>query len=273
MNRPFRTVVTVLLLLAFTFSAAMTLFHSMESSRNARSNEEARQIAFSSSPSPDTSLPSIQEQQPATHPWESGPEPTEENDSISPLEALQNMDFSQLRKLNPDIFGWILIPDTQLSYPLVQGEDNQFYLDHSWKRDPSPAGSIFMECKCSRTLDDFNTILYGHRMRDGSMFATLKHYGNSEFWQAHPSVYLADENGLHSYDVFAAWEAGITEAPFRLQISDEGERLEFIRICVERSVIRTGIQPEADDRILTLSTCTGAGYDTRWVVQAVNSQR
>lgn len=269
MNGPFRTILTVLLLLVFASSSAMVIRRHVQSSQSARSNEEAREMAFSSSQSSHIPLPSAPSQETGVPTAEADLGQAEENDNISPIEALQNVDISQLQKVNPDIFGWILIPDTSLSYPLLQSGDNQYYLNHNWKLEEDPAGSIFMECQCNQSLDDFNTILYGHRMRDGSMFAGLKHYEDQEFWRAHPSVYLVNGDGLYSYDIFAAWEAGVTEAPFRLQISDEKERLEFIQVCVEQSVITTGIRPKTDDQILTLATCTGAGYNTRWVVQAV----
>lgn len=87
-------------------------------------------------------------------------------------------------------WGWILIPNTVISYPLLQGEDNQYYLNHTWKKWTSAVGAIFMDSQNNPNLTDFNTIVYGHRMNNGSMFASLKNYKKQSYWQAHPCVYI-----------------------------------------------------------------------------------
>ena len=75
-----------------------------------------------------------------------------------------------------DVIGWIAIPGTEISYPLVQGTDSDYYLTHTWNQNSSAVGAIFMDCRCSADFSGFNTIVYGHRMNNGSMFAALKHY-------------------------------------------------------------------------------------------------
>lgn len=183
--------------------------------------------------------------------------------------ALWKMDFRALREVNSDVLGWIHIPYTQLSYPVVQGEDNEFYLDHTWKKTYSSVGSIFMEQYCSRDLSDFNTILYGHRMQDGSMFASLRFYNDHSYWKKYPWVYVWDENGGYIYEIFSAYEAGLTDPTYMLGMTGDEEKQTFLDFCISKSVIDTGITPTINDRILTLSTCTGRGHATRWVVQAV----
>ncbi len=187
-------------------------------------------------------------------------------------EALQKMDFAALQAVNADVLGWILIPETRISYPLVQGEDNEYYLDHTWKRSSSSVGAVFLEYRNSRDLCDFHTIVYGHRMRDGSMFASLKYYDRQAYWEDHPRIYLLDEQGTHAYDIFSAYEADVTGDAYQLAFSTAEERQVFLDHCIERSVLETGIVPAIEDQILTLSTCTGRGHDTRWVVQAVRSR-
>ena len=125
------------------------------------------------------------------------------------------------------------------------------------------------ECTNSPDFSGFNTIIYGHNMRSGAMFAGLHRYEEPGYWQEHPSVYLVDDAGLHRYDIFAAHAPGVQEIVYRLDLTGAEIQEEFISFCLERSVIDTGIIPAAGDSILTLSTCTGSGYDTRWVVQAV----
>lgn len=184
-------------------------------------------------------------------------------------DALRDMDFSALREVNPDVIGWIVIPDTVISYPLLHGEDNDYYLKHTWKGDRNAVGSIFLESRCNADLSNFNTIVYGHRMRGGSMFGTLKDFSRTDYWNAHPYVYLATEQGQYTYAIFAAYEAELESDTYRIHINDETERRNALDAYVGCSQINTGIVPAVNDRILTLSTCTGNGHATRWVVQAV----
>ena len=184
-------------------------------------------------------------------------------------DALRNMDFTALREVNDDVLGWILIPNTVLSYPLVQGDDNEYYLNHTWKKWTSVVGAIFMESANSPDLSNFNTIIYGHRMNNGSMFASLKYYKNLSYWKSHPYVYITNDAGSHQYEIFAAYEVSTAGETYRLQFADTQARQDFIDYCLDQSVIDTGVAPNTYDRILTLSTCTGNGHATRWVVQAV----
>ena len=184
-------------------------------------------------------------------------------------DALRNMDFTALREVNSDILGWILIPDTRVSYPLVQGDDNDYYLNRTWRKTRNSVGAIFMECQNSSDLSDFNTIIYGHRMNNSSMFGTLKSFEKQSFWANHPYVYITDDNGSHRYEIFAAYEVSVEGDTYRLGFSNDASKQSFLDYCLAQSVINTGITPTIYDRILTLSTCTGNGHATRWVVQAV----
>ena len=186
------------------------------------------------------------------------------------LAALAAVDLEALRAYNPEVAGWIEIPDTGISYPLMQGANNQWYLKHTWTGEPSSVGAIFMDSRNSRDLGDFHTVVYGHRLRSGAMFAPLRFYEDDAYRQEHPSVYIADDAGLHRYDIFAVYAADVKDRVYQeLDVEDEETRQAFIRFCLDSALADTGVTPEAGDRILTLSTCTGDGYAQRWVVQAV----
>ena len=184
-------------------------------------------------------------------------------------QALKDMDFSALRQQNPDVLGWILIPGTRVSYPVVQGTDNSYYLDHTWRGGKNSVGAIFMECRNSSDLSDFNTIIYGHRMNNRSMFGTLSQYKSRSYWQAHPYVYLTDDSGTHRYEIFAAGEVSVDSDVYRRGLRSDSSRQSFLDSCLALSALNTGVTPHVYDRVLTLSTCTGNGHATRWVVQAV----
>lgn len=181
---------------------------------------------------------------------------------------LKKMNLEALQEKNPDVLGWIMIPDSKLSYPLLQGEDNDYYLHHTWEYEESSAGSIFLEHLVSGDLSDYNTIVYGHRMRDRSMFGNLVYFEDPEYLAAHPYVYIVNDEGCHTYRVFSAHEAGVKTITYRIGELDEKERQEYIKWSLDHSVIETGEEPTVENRILTMVTCTGKGYDARWVVQA-----
>ena len=235
-----------------------------------REGEEAYAEAEALVELPDLSQLPRPEPVPEEAPSEEEIAPEEQPVYVDPYaDALRNMDFSALREVNSDVLGWILIPGTAVSYPVVQGTDNDYYLNHTWKKWTSVVGSIFLGCHNSRDLSDFNTIIYGHRMNNGSMFASLKNYKKQSWWSDHPCVYITDDSGSHKYEIFAAYEVSTEGETYRLGFGSDREKQAFIDYCLAQSVIDTGVVPRTYDRILTLSTCTGQGHATRWVVQAV----
>lgn len=202
---------------------------------------------------------------------EDAPSPTDGESSAE--EAAPAVDLSALRAVNSEVIGWIAIPDTALSYPLLQGTDNSYYLKHTWKGEESALGAIFLDHRSSAAFTDFNTIIYGHRMRNDTMFGVLKEYRAQSYWEAHPSLTVTDDLGTHCYQIFAAYEAP-TDAALYLPGEKSPEQAEtLLDYAAEHSVLSTGISPGADDRILTLVTCTGNGYAARWVVQCTLSDR
>ena len=205
-------------------------------------------------------------------PEESG----QESEEVSPPEdpyadALRDMDFTRLREVNGDVLGWILIPDTNVSYPMVQGKNNDYYLRRTWDKTRNTMGSIFVDYRNGRDLRDFHTVIYGHRMRDGSMFGRLYKYEDADYWKDHPDFYLADDSGSHTYTIFSAYLADSMDT-YQFEFADDGEKEDFIQYCVSKSWLDTGIVPGVNDRIVTLSTCSGNGYDTRWVIHGVRTE-
>lgn len=183
--------------------------------------------------------------------------------------ALAKTDLAALREVNSDVVGWIAIPDTEISYPIMQTTDNSYYLNYTWNNERSSVGAIFLDCRNNLGLLGFHTLIYGHQMRNGSMFGGLHQYRDEEYLRAHPIIYIVTDEGVQKYDIFAAFEASVQEIVYQFDIEEEGRQQEFIDYCLSHSVVDTGIVPETDGHIITLSTCTGRGYSTRWVVQGV----
>ena len=270
MKRKIRMALIVVLALVFAGSLIGLIYRAVEYRKGEETYAEAESLVDlpdlselpspTLDPEPSQSLPVQEEEQPQE----------ETVVYVDPYaDALRDMDFTALREVNPDVLGWILIPGTVVSYPLLQGDDNDYYLNHTWKGWRNVVGSIFLEWTNSADLSDFNTIVYGHRMKNGSMFASLKYYSSQSYWKQYPCVYITDDNGSHKYEIFAAYEVSTEGLTYRVGFSSDQDKQEFIDYCLAQSVISTGITPTVYDRILTLSTCTGDGHATRWVVQAV----
>ena len=183
-------------------------------------------------------------------------------------DSLLCIDIDALQEVNPDVLGWFLIPGTNISYPLLQGEDNHYYLDYTWNNRKSFVGSIFMECTSAPALSDFNTIIYGHNLGDTHMFSTLTKYRSQNYWSEHPYAYIVNESGAYRYQIFAAYQAGTDAETFRLRFLGPDPKQAFLEDALASSVIETGITPTASDRILTLSTCVRGDPSSRWIVQA-----
>lgn len=192
----------------------------------------------------------------------------------TPLEEdarfLLEVDLQKLKEENPEVIGWICIPGTKLSYPLVQGEDNSYYLSHAWDGSKSAAGSIFLECQNSPALLDFNTIVYGHHMANGSCFAMLVDYREVSFRQENPCVYIVTQSDVRRYEIFSAYEAPVQSDTYRMNFSNSGKKQAALEHYIQSSLWTSPSQPEENSYILTLSTCVGNGkYDNRFVVQGM----
>lgn len=182
------------------------------------------------------------------------------------------VDLSALQAVNEDVVGWITVPDTSLSYPLLQGEDNEYYLNRSWQGVYSPGGSIFMEHRCPADFSGFSTIVYGHRMSRDTMFNSLRRYSEPEYLAEHPDIYVITEDYVRIYRVFAVCEASVSAPVYRLVGEQKEYRQDIIDFCMVNSAVKTGLWPTTEGRILVLSTCTGINADDyRWVVAAMET--
>ena len=191
MKGKLRIVLTVILGAVFLVSSGLMLRQYLGDREVEGTYQEALELALAA---PAAELAAAPTMAAVTEPlW--APAPVEEADPH--MEELSRLDLAALRQVNPDVIGWIRIPDTKIDYPFLQGEDNEYYLTHTWEGEKNAAGSIFLECMNSGDLTDFNTILYGHNMNSGAMFAGLRKYTSQNFFEAHPYVYLLEDETAH----------------------------------------------------------------------------
>ena len=182
--------------------------------------------------------------------------------------ALKDIDLAALKEINADVIGWFLIPGTTISYPLLQGTDNEYYLNYTWDNRESFVGSIFMDHTANPGLSDFNTIIYGHNLGDSHMFSTLTKFKSQSYYQSHPYFYIVNAQGIFRYQIIASYKAAADSTVFRIRFAGPDSKQAYLDQVMQHSVIDTGITPTADDRIVTLSTCVRGEANNRWIVQA-----
>jgi len=287
LNRKMQTVLIAILVAAFVVSGIWLGVRSIQAQAARQDYRQAEAVIDLPDPTPEvTSTPEptatptpAPEVTPVPTPEPSHestpepiPEPTSEIQNDPMYQELEGIDLAELRATNSDVVGWITIPGTPLSYPLMQGTDNQYYLNHTWKKTKSAVGAIYLDYRNSDDMSDFNSIIYGHRMSDSSMFNCLRHYSDQSYFEEHPSIYIVTDEGVLRYEIFAAYEAdAVSGHTYRLGLVEEEGQQAYINYCSRRSGIEIDVIPEPGDHIITLSTCVspGGNYDTRWVVQAV----
>ena len=177
---------------------------------------------------------------------------------------------------NTDMVGWILIEDTNIDYPVMQTPaDPTYYLKHDFEKNYTDYGCPFMQADCDALAPSDNLIIYGHNMKDGSMFADLAKYRSKDFWQSHKTVWFDTEQGSSAYEIFAVIhttvQADDADAfPFYrfVDAAAPEDFADYVSACQARALYDTGISAEYGDKLLTLSTCDNITDDGRLLVIA-----
>ena len=175
--------------------------------------------------------------------------------------------YNKLKASNADYRGWITVENTNIDYPIVQGTDNDFYLNHDFNKKESISGCIFMDYLNEVDKDD-NIILYGHNMRNGSMFSKLQNFKENEFFYQNNKVIIKDEAGAHTYEVFSVYVLKPGDKLGKINYSSAEEFDEYIKFIKNKSFYTSDIKVEKGDKILTLVTCTYEIDDARTIVHA-----
>ncbi|MEG2625595.1 MAG: class B sortase [Christensenella sp.] len=184
----------------------------------------------------------------------------------------RHIDFAKLQKENPEITAWVSIPGTRVDYAVVQGKDNIYYLDHDALLQKNKEGAIFMDAENKPDFTDRNTVIYGHRMNNGNMFAGLHDFEDADFFAQHKALKLYLPNDImYEYEIFAAYEAGDEHILSAWDFSDDVQWKEYIAQIeteYEDANVDSGAVKE-NDKILTLSTCVRGEDSKRYLLQAV----
>ena len=188
------------------------------------------------------------------------------------LPVLKNpIDFTQLLSVNSDIVGWLRIRALDISYPVVQGKDNDYYLHRTFEKTDNFAGCLFVNSYNMGDFTDQNTIIYGHNMKNGSMFGKLKNFSDPEVFKKSRYFWIFTPDFIYQYRIFSASVVDKTGLTFQISFTDD-EFDQFISRAYSNSVVdNQGVTVTKEDRIVTLSTCTGDD-STRFVVMGKLAQ-
>lgn len=181
---------------------------------------------------------------------------------------------------NADMVGWIQIEGTSIDYPVMQTPaDPNYYLKHDFEKNYTDYGCPFMQADCDALCPSDNLIVYGHNMKDGSMFADLAKYSSKDFWQAHKTVRFDTALGGSAYEIFAVIhttvQADAADAiPFYLFVDAAAPEdfADYVSACQARALYDTGIFADYGDKLLTLSTCDNLTNDGRWLIIAKQTE-
>ncbi|EJT5940523.1 TPA: class B sortase [Clostridium perfringens] len=165
-----------------------------------------------------------------------------------------------LKNINSDYKFWINVEGTNIDFPVIQGKDNDFYLHHNFNKEKSFSGSIFVDSE-NNLNDDSNLVVYGHNMRNDTMFAQIKHFKNENFFNANKYVTLYREGKKSTFEIFSVYQENAKglESQIKIKFSNKEDYEKYLKEQEEKSLFkREGIDLKDNDRILTLVTC---GYD------------
>ena len=216
----------------------------------------------------------LEEQQEAIQQYAEG-ETEADRESIVIEKAELPIDFESLQAIKPEIYAWLRVPDTNIDYPILQheDEDQSYYLTRDIYGKSQQAGSIYTEYYNSKDFKDPNTIIYGHNMKNGSMFHNVRYFAEQEFFDEHEELYIYMPEKILKYEIIACYEYDDRHLLGSFDFFDEEVFSEYLEeIMNPRSMyamVREGITLTTEDKLVTLSTCVANKPNNRRLLQAV----
>ena len=214
--------------------------------------------------------------EPSPAPTEPDPEqPADPTDPPAPTEPTILPEYASLYEENTDLIGWMRIDGTPINYPVMQTPDRlDYYLKRNFSREPNAHGCLYVREACDVFTPSDNVTIYGHHMKDGSMFTGLDKFRKQSFWEEYHTIDFDTLYERHAYTVFAVFTttASVGEGfAYHLfdNAADEAEFDDFVATCKSLSFYDTGITPKYGDKMICLSTCEYSQLNGRLVVMAV----
>lgn len=190
-------------------------------------------------------------------------------DPFNPNFTPTQVDWKNLVALNSEIYAWIEFENTELgiNYPVARGVDNLYYLEHTVNGTANSSGSIYIDCDNDPYLQDPNTFIYGHNMKNGSMFGNLKKYKNADFYAGNEYFWIYTPDSRSRYKIFTCYEPAVDSNAYDWWSDYCDEYTSYVETAKANAIYDTGVSVSGDDKIVTLSTCTSRD-DYRFIVQA-----
>lgn len=173
----------------------------------------------------------------------------------------------ELKSINSDYKMWIQIENTNINYPVVQGSDNDYYLKHNFRKESNISGTVFVE-SANDIDNDKNIILYGHNMRNGTMFNNITNYKEESFFNEDNKINIIMNNTLYEYEVFSVYVKNVSEVNLAIGFASEDEFINYAYNEAEESLYKKDVDFSAEDNLITLVTCSYEFTDARTIVVA-----
>lgn len=202
---------------------------------------------------------------------EEGKEPQEESQQEIQSHVLLKVDFDKLQKINKDVVGWIQFDEPKkISYPVVKGADNDKYLKTTFEGKQNSAGTIFMDEVNAGDFSDRNTFIYGHNMKNGSMFGQLRKFKTKDYYEQNRYFYIYTPDGKEvKYQIFAVCIVEDTSRSYTRFYNSDEEYMDYLNYLKSIARYDTGVELTADSKIVSLSTCTNVSDTQRLLVHGV----
>lgn len=194
---------------------------------------------------------------------------TEKKDDTK--EETFSVDFEKLLEMNSDVVGWIRFDEpSEINYPVVQGRDNEEYLKRTFEANTNKLGTLFVDVNNPGDFSGRNTFIYGHNMKNGSMFAQLLKYKDDSFYKEHPYFYIYTPDGkVRTYEIFSAGVVKDTSDSYIMDYADDAAFQTYIDYIKQQSAYPTSAEVTTASKIVSLSTCTNVRDDERFLVHGV----
>lgn len=221
---------------------------------------------YVSVPEPEETKPKKEKPQ-ETSPTEKTEIPETQPEEEDPL-IWPEVDFDALRTINPDVIGWIYLPDTQVNYPLLQGDTNDEYLYTLMTGEYNGAGSIFLDADLPSDFSAQNNVIYGHNMINGTMLADFADYRDQSYYEAHPYIMLMTPDANYCVRIFSGYVIDIWGDAWKTFFAGD-EFDQWLQERTERSFFEADVVPTTGDHIITFSTCTYESDNARFILHGV----
>ncbi len=176
------------------------------------------------------------------------------------------VDFDALKQENGDVVGWLYCEDTPLNYPLLQTDDNSYYLKHTFAGYYSDIGAIFVDYRNRPGFIDKNTIIYGHHMPNGTMLTCVENWDSQEYYEAHRSLYLLTPDGDYMIDVIAGYVTPATSDTYTVVYNSPKDNASYLQKILAKSVFTSDVEADPEANYILLSTCSHEYDEARAVL-------